>query len=120
MMRRNLIIAAVMASSMISLLAQEHRGASTLAELQQQLTEHVSQPRFAAATWGVKVVSLESGKILFEQNAQKLFSPASNSKLYTVALALDRLGGDYRIKTSLYSAAQSIQRESHSIKFGVG
>jgi D-alanyl-D-alanine carboxypeptidase/D-alanyl-D-alanine-endopeptidase (penicillin-binding protein 4) len=106
MMRRSLNIAAVMASSMISLLAQEHRGASTLAELQQQLTEHVSQPRFAAAMWGVKVVSLESGKILFEQNAQKLFSPASNSKLYTVALALDRLGGDYRIKTSLYSAAR--------------
>jgi D-alanyl-D-alanine carboxypeptidase/D-alanyl-D-alanine-endopeptidase (penicillin-binding protein 4) len=32
-----------------------------------------------------------------------LFSPASNSKLYTVALALQRLGPDYRIKTSLYA-----------------
>src|SRR5215467_13070318 len=83
--------------------AQEHKPSATLAELQQRLTEHVSQLRFAAAMWGVKVVSLDSGKTLFESNPQKLFSPASNSKLYTVALALDRLGPDFKIRTSLYS-----------------
>ena len=60
--------------------------------------------------WGVKVVSLDSGKTLFEENAEKLFSPASNCKLYTVALALDKLGGDYRIRTSLYSMAKPDQR----------
>jgi serine-type D-Ala-D-Ala carboxypeptidase/endopeptidase (penicillin-binding protein 4) len=81
----------------------------TVAELQQRLTELVAEPRFAAALWGVKIVSLDSGKLLFEHNAQKLFSPASNSKLYTVALALDRLGPDYRIKTSLYAKARPDQ-----------
>src|SRR6266404_8938473 len=90
--------------------AQEQKPAATLAELQQRLSEHVSQPRFAAALWGVKIVSLDSGKTLFEHNPQKLFSPASNSKLYTVAVALDRLGADYRIKTSLYSQARPNQR----------
>ncbi len=75
----------------------------TLTELQQRLTEHIGQPKFAAALWGVKIVSLDSGKTVFEHNPGKLFSPASNSKLYTVALALDRLGADYRIKTSLYA-----------------
>ena len=79
---------------------------ATLADLQQQLSNHVSHPRFAAATWGVKVVSLDSGKTLFEENAGKLFSPASNCKLYTVALALDELGGDYRIRTSFYAASK--------------
>ncbi len=53
--------------------------------------------------WGVKIASLDSGQILFEHNAEKLFTPASNSKLYTMALALTRLGPDYRIKTSLYA-----------------
>jgi D-alanyl-D-alanine carboxypeptidase/D-alanyl-D-alanine-endopeptidase (penicillin-binding protein 4) len=53
--------------------------------------------------WGVKVVSLDSEKTLFEHNPQKLFSPASNSKLFTVTLALERLGPDYRVKTSLYA-----------------
>lgn len=78
--------------------------------MQQRLTEHIAHPRFAAATWGVKVVSLDSGKTLFEQNAGKLFSPASNCKLYTMALALDQLGGDYRIKTSLYATAKPDRR----------
>src|ERR1051326_4472169 len=86
--------------------AEQTNAIKTLEQLQQRLTEHISQPRFAAAMWGVKVLSLDSGKVLFEHNAKKLFSPASNSKLYTVALALDRLGPDYRIKTSLYSAAK--------------
>jgi D-alanyl-D-alanine carboxypeptidase/D-alanyl-D-alanine-endopeptidase (penicillin-binding protein 4) len=78
-------------------------GPATLVDLQARLAEHVTQPRFAAALWGVKVVALDTGKVIFEQNPQKLFSPASNSKLYTIALALDRLGADYRIKTSLYA-----------------
>ena len=55
---------------------------------------------------GGEIVSLDTGVTVFEQNPQKLFSPASNSKLYTVALALDRLGADYRIKTSLYAKAK--------------
>ena len=54
----------------------------------------------------MKIVSLDSGKIIFEHNAGKYFNPASNAKLYSAALALDRLGADYRIKTSLYSTAR--------------
>jgi serine-type D-Ala-D-Ala carboxypeptidase/endopeptidase (penicillin-binding protein 4) len=86
-------------------LAQQPRASSGLSDLQLQLSNHISQEKFASALWGVKVVSLDTGKILFECNARKLFSPASNSKLYTVALGLDRLGPDYRMKTSLDSAA---------------
>ncbi len=86
--------------------AQSPPPPATLAELQQRLTEHLAHPRFAAAIWGVKVVSLDSGKTFFEQNAGKLFSPASNCKLYTMAVALDQLGGEYRIRTSLYAATK--------------
>jgi D-alanyl-D-alanine carboxypeptidase/D-alanyl-D-alanine-endopeptidase (penicillin-binding protein 4) len=89
-----------------SAFAQQPATPATLEDLQKQLTEHVNDARFAAAEFGVKVVSLDSGKTLFEHNAQKLLSPASNSKLYTVALALDKFGGDYRIKTSLYAEAK--------------
>ncbi len=83
---------------------------ATLAELQQRLTEQVSHPRFAAGSFGVKIVSLDTGKTIFEHAAGRLFSPASNSKLYTMALALDQFGGDYRIRTSLYSAARPDRR----------
>lgn len=90
--------------------AQPASAPATLADLQQRLTEHLSQPRFAAATFGVKIVSLDTGKTLFAHDAEKLFSPASNCKLYTMALALDQLGGDYRISTSLYAAARPDRR----------
>jgi D-alanyl-D-alanine carboxypeptidase/D-alanyl-D-alanine-endopeptidase (penicillin-binding protein 4) len=85
---------------------QATKAADGLADLRQRLAEFVSQPKFAAAMWGVKVVSLDTGKVLFDHNAQKLFSPASNSKLFTVALALERLGPDYRVKTSLYTSSK--------------
>ena len=75
----------------------------SLESLGSRIAAHIAQPRFAPAAWGVKIVSLDSNKTLFEHNPQKYFSPASNAKLYTTALALDRLGVDYRIKTSLYS-----------------
>ncbi len=51
-------------------------------------------------------MSLETGVAIFEQNAEKYFNPASNAKLYTAALALDRLGGDFTIKTSIYASTR--------------
>lgn len=78
----------------------------TVESLQKRIKAIINHPRYASALWGVKIVSLDSGKTIFEHDAQKLSSPASNSKLYTMALALDRLGPDYRIKTSLYSQCQ--------------
>jgi len=80
--------------------------ATNRAGLQAELAAHLSQERFAAAAWGVKIVSSDSGATLFEHNAGKLLKPASNAKLYTAALALDRFGPDHRIKTSLYSQAR--------------
>jgi D-alanyl-D-alanine carboxypeptidase/D-alanyl-D-alanine-endopeptidase (penicillin-binding protein 4) len=90
--------------------AQPAKPPATLEELQKRLAEHVAQPQFAAGLFGVKIVSLDSGDTIFEHDAEKLFSPASNSKLYAVALALDQLGGDYRIKTSLYAQSKPDRR----------
>ena len=76
---------------------------NTFESLRIRINELITQPRFEAAMWGAKIVSLDSGKTLFEHNAGKLLKPASNAKLFTGALALDRFGPDYRSKTSLYS-----------------
>ena len=75
-------------------------------DLPAKLEALVTQPRFAGAFWGVKVVSLDSGRTLFEHGPDRRMSPASNSKLYAGALALDRLGGDYRISTPLRATAK--------------
>ena len=75
----------------------------TLAELQSRIAEILAKPELSSAMIGVKVASLDTGRVLFEENATKLMRPASNMKLYTVAAALDRLSPEYRFTTSVYA-----------------
>ncbi|HEX9917574.1 MAG TPA: D-alanyl-D-alanine carboxypeptidase, partial [Pyrinomonadaceae bacterium] len=75
----------------------------TLEALRESIGEVLREPELAPALVGIKVVSLDTGRVLFEENAGKLLVPASNMKLYTVAAALDRLGADFRFKTSVYA-----------------
>ena len=77
--------------------------ATTLPELQTKISEILAKPELSSAMVGVKIVSLDTGRVLFEENANKLLRPASNMKLYTVAAALDRLSPDYRFVTSVYA-----------------
>jgi len=51
--------------------------------------------------WGLLIADAESGEILYEQNADKYFVPASNMKLFSTALALAKLGPDFRFRTTL-------------------
>ena len=78
---------------------------TTLTGLAGQIDAHLAQPRFSAATWALKAVSLDSGRTLYEHHAARLMSPASNTKLYTGALVLDRFGGDYQIATPVFGTA---------------
>ena len=69
----------------------------------------ISQPRFRHAEWGIDIVDLGSGQVRYSHQAQKLFVPASNTKLYTAALALDTLGPDARFATTLLTTATSLR-----------
>src|SRR6266404_5158673 len=75
----------------------------TLAELQSRIAEIVRQPALEPGIFAVKIVSLDTGNVIFEQYANKFVRPASNMKLYTVAAALDRLTPDYHFITSVYA-----------------
>ena len=75
----------------------------SLSELQTRIRDVLQRPSLSQAFVGVKVTAAESGKILFEENSNKLLRPASGMKLYTVATALDRLSPDYRFITSVYA-----------------
>jgi D-alanyl-D-alanine carboxypeptidase/D-alanyl-D-alanine-endopeptidase (penicillin-binding protein 4) len=78
----------------------------TLEELRARIREILAKPELAAARMAVKVASLDTGRVVFEQDAGKWMQPASNLKLYTVAAALDRLTPDYRFITSVYAPAR--------------
>ncbi|MDQ3805136.1 MAG: D-alanyl-D-alanine carboxypeptidase/D-alanyl-D-alanine-endopeptidase, partial [Acidobacteriota bacterium] len=74
-------------------------------ELAARIRQIIARPEFAASQLAVKVASLDTGRVLFEENARKWMQPASNLKLFTVAAALDRFGPDYRFVTSVYAPA---------------
>jgi D-alanyl-D-alanine carboxypeptidase/D-alanyl-D-alanine-endopeptidase (penicillin-binding protein 4) len=78
----------------------------TVPELQTRISQILAKPELASAMVGIKVASLDTGRVLFEDNAAKLLRPASNMKMYTVAAALDRLSPDYRFNTSVFAAAR--------------
>lgn len=72
-------------------------------QLSKRLEELLKRPEFATARWGISVLSIATGKIIYEHNGDRLFTPASNMKLYTTAVALDLLGADYLWRTSVYA-----------------
>jgi D-alanyl-D-alanine carboxypeptidase/D-alanyl-D-alanine-endopeptidase (penicillin-binding protein 4) len=76
---------------------------ATLAELQTRIQEIVRQPALEPGFFAVKIVSLDTGMVIYEQSANKFTRPASNMKLYTVAAAFDRLTPDYHFMTSVYA-----------------
>jgi D-alanyl-D-alanine carboxypeptidase/D-alanyl-D-alanine-endopeptidase (penicillin-binding protein 4) len=69
--------------------------------LQSRIDSVVSDPEISRGFWGIYVVSLPSGKVLYARNEDKLFTPASNTKLFTTAAALALIGPNYRFRTTL-------------------
>jgi D-alanyl-D-alanine carboxypeptidase/D-alanyl-D-alanine-endopeptidase (penicillin-binding protein 4) len=78
----------------------------TLAELQAKIRAILARPELRRGQMGIKVVSLGSGKTMFEENAEKYFMPASNMKIFTVSAALVRLTPDFHFSTSVYAGAK--------------
>ena len=66
--------------------------------LQQQLASVIGSE---APVWSVSVAD-PSGRLLADVNGTRPRVPASNQKLLSTAFALDRLGPDFRLKTSLW------------------
>jgi D-alanyl-D-alanine carboxypeptidase/D-alanyl-D-alanine-endopeptidase (penicillin-binding protein 4) len=58
------------------------------------------------ARWGISVISMADGSKVYERDGDRLFTPASNMKIYTTGVALDLLGVDYRWRTSVYANSQ--------------
>lgn len=58
-------------------------------------------PPFDGMHVGALVVDVETGAIVYARNPARRFVPASNQKVVTTVAALERLGPDYRFRTTV-------------------
>jgi D-alanyl-D-alanine carboxypeptidase/D-alanyl-D-alanine-endopeptidase (penicillin-binding protein 4) len=79
---------------------------SQFIDLARRVDSAIAESEFSYARWGISVIRINDGSSLYQRNADQLFTPASNMKIYTTGVALDLLGADYRWRTSVYAGAQ--------------
>ncbi len=78
-------------------------GGQTIFDLQAKIRQSLARPELRRGSVGIKIASLDTGKIVFEDNAEKYFMPASNMKSFTVAAAMEKLTPDFRFVTSVFA-----------------
>jgi len=85
--------------------AKHPEKAKRLPRLGERIEAILADPEVARGFWGIEVVSLGSGRVLYSQNGEKLFTPASNTKLFTTAATLALIGPDYHSLTTVETTA---------------
>jgi D-alanyl-D-alanine carboxypeptidase/D-alanyl-D-alanine-endopeptidase (penicillin-binding protein 4) len=84
----------------------EKSSAANNGDLTKRINTAIDESELGAARWGISVISMADGSTIYTRDADKLFTPASNMKIYTTGVALDLLGSDYRWRTSAYANSQ--------------
>jgi len=74
---------------------------ATGATLARRIDAILDRPALAAATWGVEVREIATGRVLYARNAGKNMKPASTLKVVTTAAALDAFGPQERFRTTV-------------------
>src|SRR6266849_3404798 len=62
----------------------------------------IDRPEFKHANFGIEFYDLATNTVVYSLNADKLFTPASTTKLLTEGSLLAKLGKDYRFHTAIY------------------
>lgn len=78
-------------------------GVSAIAEdrVPPKVREVMDSAKYKQAHWGLLAVELKTGEVRYELNSEKLFAPASTTKCFSVACALDAFGADHRFETPI-------------------
>ena len=86
-------------------LRAEEKRAAKPATLSQKIESILRASEARRGHWGIEVARLSDGKVLYSRNAEQLYLPASNMKLFTTAAAIERLGPGFRFHTTVEADA---------------
>ena len=87
---------------------------AAIGSLSDLIDQALADPFLVDATVGVRVLDLETGRVLYERGAEQPLNPASNVKMLTTGAALAILGPQHRYTTRVYSANDA--RDGTTIK----
>jgi len=99
---RGLVFHSFLVSLFLSCLPTSPARAQSESSLSQRIQKVIGRPEFAHANFGIEFYSLDTGKVIYALNADKLFVPASTTKTLTEGTLLAKLGADYRFHTRVY------------------
>src|SRR5262249_49188163 len=70
--------------------------------LASKIEEVTNRPEYQHARWGILIVDTNTGETLYAHEPERLFIPASTTKLYSCAAAWMASGADRRFKTPVH------------------
>jgi D-alanyl-D-alanine carboxypeptidase/D-alanyl-D-alanine-endopeptidase (penicillin-binding protein 4) len=77
------------------------RSSSSYLSLKRGIDDIVQEKLLPHTNSGIKIVSLKSGETIYQNNSLLLMTPASNMKLFTAAAALNTLGAERVVETTV-------------------
>lgn len=98
------VVSTLDSSNHVSAAPRADAARGRVVEALQALTDWV---RGRGGTLSARVVDGESGFVWAEASPESALNPASNMKIVTAAVALERLGAEFRFSTGLYGKQES-------------
>ena len=95
----------IAAFSLLHAAGAEKQRATGLRSLAHRIEAILRRSEARRGQWGIEVVRLSDGKTLYTRDAEHLFLPASNMKLFTTAAAVEKLGPEFVFRTTVETAA---------------
>lgn len=66
----------------------------------------LNAPELKRAHWGALIVDAKTGDTVYEKEADKFFTPASVTKLFTAAATLAEFGADFKFETPVFARGE--------------
>lgn len=96
-----------LAGMLLAALLTVHPASESLAAgpdaIQTKVAQCLRRPGIRSTDWGIEVIDPSNNQVLLAVNPEKPFLPASVLKVVTTATALEKLGPDFRFRTTLYT-----------------